>query len=195
MAPRLGIPCHRAIDMNPLVIFVLQFLWFTLAWGCLAVLFVVPRLENTKTNTVLSVWIAPHLFRLLGLGLLAPNLAPGMPAAFAVPTAVGDALTACLALACLWALRLDWRHTRALVWVFNVVGSMDLLLAMTQAARLDAVSHLEAQWYVPALGVPLTRRAPYGGDACHGVPHAVDSVTRMKIRLWFCWNELPFGVS
>lgn len=44
---------------------------------------------------------------------------------------------------------------RPVVWVFNVFGSLDLAVAGVLAARVGAVSHLEAQWYVPGLGVPL----------------------------------------
>jgi hypothetical protein len=39
--------------------------------------------------------------------------------------------------------------------VFNVFGTLDLMVAGLQAARLAAASYLEAQWYVAALGVPL----------------------------------------
>ncbi len=55
----------------------------------------------------------------------------------------------------LLALRARWRHARVLVWIFSVFGSADLALALLQAARLEAASHLAGQWYVPALGVPL----------------------------------------
>ena len=141
--------------MSPFVILALQFLWFLIAWSVIAALFVAPRLRSVEPNTALSVWVAPHLFRVLGLGLLVSNLSPGMPAKFAIPTAVGDAITAILALASLLALRQRWRHARTFVWVFNVFGSADLAVAFVQAARVNAAAYLEAQWYIAALGVPL----------------------------------------
>ena len=141
--------------MNPLGVFALQFLWFLVAWTAIAILFIVPRLRDADPDTALSVWIAPHIFRVLGLGLLVPALSPGMPTAFAIPTAVGDTATALLALLSLLALRARWRHARVLVWIFSVFGSADLVLALVQAARLEAASHLAGQWYVATLGVPL----------------------------------------
>ena len=141
--------------MSPQALFALQFVWFLLAWSAVAVLLVQPRLRGGDVNDELSVWVAPHLFRVLGLGLLVPALAPGMPPGFALPTALGDAATALLALVALVALQRRHPRARALVWVFNLFGSADLLVAGVQAVRFGAAAHLEAQWYVPALGVPL----------------------------------------
>jgi hypothetical protein len=141
--------------MSPLGVFALQFLWFLLAWSAIAAFLVAPRLRDVEPDTALSIWVTPHLFRVLGLGLLVPSLAPGMPATFAVPTAAGDAITALLAFLSLWALHRQWKRARTLVWVFNVFGSADLLVALVQAVRVDAASYLQAQWYVAALGVPL----------------------------------------
>ncbi len=147
--------------MSPTSLFTLQFLWFLIAWSAIATLVVGPAIRHLELNDRLSVWVAPHLFRALGIGLLVPNLSPGLPMSFALPTAVGDMVTAMLALASLIALRTRQRHARALVWVFNVFGSADLALAIVQAARVQATTYLEAQWYVPALGVPLMLVAHY----------------------------------
>lgn len=85
--------------MDPAPFFVLQFLWFLIAWAALALLFVTPKLRSYVTEDALAICIAPQLFRVLGVGLLVPNLSPGMPQSFAIPTAAGDSLTALLALA------------------------------------------------------------------------------------------------
>ena len=83
--------------MEPIVFFVLQFLWFLFAW-CLITYFVLwPRSAILLPDARLSVWIAPEMFRVLGVGLLVPNLSPGMPAEFAITTAAADSLTAVLA--------------------------------------------------------------------------------------------------
>jgi hypothetical protein len=39
-----------------------------------------------------------------------------------------------------------------LVWLFNIVGTADLLNALRQA---DAVPHLGTTWYIPTFLVPL----------------------------------------
>ncbi|HEX4946929.1 MAG TPA: hypothetical protein VFZ34_09705 [Blastocatellia bacterium] len=141
--------------MKPAHYFILQFGWFLLAWSVIARLFIVPALQNWTLEDALAVWIAPHLFRVLGVGLLVPNLAPGLPVEFAATTAIGDSLTAVLALGSLVALRQRWSKARTLVWGFNLIGSLDLTAAMIHAAWIQAATYLHAQWYVPALVVPL----------------------------------------
>src|SRR6185369_7925168 len=102
-----------------------------------------------------AICIAPQLFRVLGGGLLVSNLAPGMPRSFAIPTAASDSLTAFLALLSVIALRRRWPARRKLAWTCNIVGTADLLIALPHAAAIGSAQFLTAQWYVPALGVPL----------------------------------------
>ena len=141
--------------VNPLAIFALQFLWFLIAWATIAVLVVEPRLRGAHQNDILAVWVLPQVFRILGLGLLVPSLSPDMPASFALPTAVGDALTALLALIAVVALTRRWQRARQLAWAVNLVGSLDLGLALPHAAAIGAAQYLAGQWYVPVLVVPL----------------------------------------
>jgi hypothetical protein len=141
--------------MNPLPIFVLQFVWFLAAWTVIATQLVAPRLAATTTERALAVWLTPQLFRVLGSGLLVPILAPDMPRGFALPTALGDTLTAVLALAAIVALDRRRQSARALVWTCNVVGSCDVAIALAHAAHIEAARYLAAQWYVAAVLVPL----------------------------------------
>jgi hypothetical protein len=138
-----------------LPIFAIQFIWFSIAWTTLAVLWVAPWARRREWFDAMAIWVAPHLFRVLGAGLLVPNLAPDLPTSFALPTAVGDGVTAVLALACLVALRRRWHAAPKLVAVFLLVGTADLVVALGHAVTVRAAHHLTGQWYVPALGVPL----------------------------------------
>jgi hypothetical protein len=95
------------------------------------------------------------MFRVLGLGLLVPNLSPGMPRGFAFATAAGDSLTAVLALLAFAGLRLGWPRARALVWACTVVGALDLLVAFPHAIHSQVMPHLAAQWYVPVFAGPI----------------------------------------
>ena len=141
--------------MQPAHYFALQFVWFLLAWSVIAAWFVEPRLRQSNSRDALAVWIAPHLFRVLGVGLLVPNLSPNLPREFALTTALRDSLTALLAFCALLALRRRWRRATTVVWIFNVIGALDLTAAMIHAVRIRAADYLQAQWYVPALLVPL----------------------------------------
>jgi hypothetical protein len=140
--------------VEPLVLFIAQFLWFLFAW-CLITCFVLwPWSARLSPNARLSVWVAPEMFRVLGVGLLVPNLAPGMPTEFAVSTATGDSLTALLAASAFTGLRRGWPLARALAWACTIVGTLDLLIAFPHAASTGAISHMAAQWYVPVFAGP-----------------------------------------
>ena len=141
--------------MNPVEVFALQFLWFLAAWVTVALLFVGPAIARLHPDDALSVWLAPQMFRVLGAGLLVSNLAPDLPRAFAAPTAAGDSLTAILALLSVIGLRRRWPIARHIAWACTIVGSADLMIALPHAAAVQAARYLTAQWYVPALGVPL----------------------------------------
>lgn len=141
--------------MPPMTLFVLQLLWFLLAWSLLARFVAWPWSARFSPNARLSAWIAPQMFRVLGLGLLVPNLSPGMPAEFALPTATADAATAVLAVSAFVALQRDWPAARRLAWACTILGTLDLLVAFPHAATVDASAHLAAQWYVPVLVGPV----------------------------------------
>ncbi len=135
--------------------FAAQFAWFLVVWTVLATYFVAPRLRALPPADALQACLVPQLFRVLGIGLLVPNLSPGMPRSFAVPTAMGDTLTAFLALAAIVALVRGSAVGRPLAWACTVVGAADLAVALPHAAAVGAALFMTAQWYVPALGVPL----------------------------------------
>ncbi|HKY53815.1 MAG TPA: hypothetical protein VJM08_05875 [Anaerolineales bacterium] len=141
--------------MNPLPLFLIQFVWFLVVWSTIGLMFVNPSLRGCSPARALSVWLVPQLFRVLGVGLLVPNLAPQMPQSFAMTTAVGDCLTAFLALISLVALHKEWLYAQRLVWTCNIIGSLDLVIALVNAARVEAPRFLGAQWFVPAVLVPL----------------------------------------
>lgn len=140
--------------MEPLVIFVLQFLWFLFAWCLIAYFVIWPWSARLSPDARLSAWVAPEMFRILGVGLLVPNLSPGMPSEFALSTATGDSLTAILAALAFIGLQRGWRQARTLAWACTGVGMIDLLVAFPHAAATGAIAHMAAQWYVPVFAGP-----------------------------------------
>lgn len=140
--------------VEPLVIFVLQFLWFLFAWSLIAYFVLWPWSAQLSPTARLSAWVAPEMFRVLGAGLLVPSLSPGMPIEFAAATTAGDSLTALLAALAFMGLRKGWRSARGFTWACTVVGSLDLLVAFPHAAATGAISHMAAQWYVPVFAGP-----------------------------------------
>jgi hypothetical protein len=141
--------------MEALPIFVLQLFWFLVAWSVVARFVLWPASRRLPEGARLSLWVAPQMFRVLGLGLLVPNLSPAMPRDFAVATAAGDSLTAGLALLSFVGLQRGWRRARALAWACTIVGSLDLLVAFPHAIHSGVLPHLAAQWYVPVFAGPV----------------------------------------
>jgi hypothetical protein len=143
-----------SVLVEPIALFVLQFLWFLLAWSLITYYLLWPWSARLAPDARLSVWVAPEMFRVLGVGLLVPNLSPGMPAEFAITTAAADSLTAALAACAFVALRRGWGAGRGLAWACTLVGSADILVAFPHAAASGAIMHLATQWYVPVFAGP-----------------------------------------
>jgi hypothetical protein len=77
-----------------------------------------------------------------------------MPASFAYPAGIGDLVAALLALAALAAVVAGSRVATPLVWLFNVEGTLDLLVAIALATHFDASRHMGPAYWIPAFWVP-----------------------------------------
>ena len=156
--------------MSIRAIFGLQVLMSFVGYILIARFYVAPRLSALPLRVALIPLLLLHAFRHLGMVFLVPTVVgPALPAAFAVPAAYGDLLAALLALLAIAALRMDAWPAIALVWIFNVVGTLDLINAFYQGIRNNV--QLGAAYYIPTFAVPalfvthamifamLTRRA------------------------------------
>jgi hypothetical protein len=142
--------------MDVRAIFNLQFFLSFVVWGVTAKWLLAPWLEKMSSYEGLS-WLAfPHMFRHLGMVFLIPGVvAQPLPVAFANPAAYGDLLAGVLALLAFVALRANWSGALPLVWLFNIVGTVDLLYAVTVGTLNDAASQMGSTWYIPTFIVPL----------------------------------------
>src|SRR5262249_60726471 len=78
---------------------------------------------------------------------------PGLPPEFAYPAAFGDLLTAILAFAANPLLLRGSRAAKPAVWVFNIFGTVDLLVAITTATIYNApVAMGQANGFPPFWG-------------------------------------------
>lgn len=139
------------MDVN--AIFGLQFLLSLIVWSLIAKWLLAPWLESKPTHEAL-IWLTiPHAFRYIGMVFLVPGVvSQEMPGSFATFAGYGDLVTAIIAMLALVALRYKWVGALALVWLFNIVGTVDLLNALP---RQEAVPYFEAAWYIPTFLVPL----------------------------------------
>ena len=139
--------------MTPQEIFVLQFLLSLVVTGLLARWTLAPWLDSLPQRKALFWLTVPHAFRHVGMVFLVPGVvAQPLPEGFAVPAAYGDLVTGLLALLALVLLRTGWAGALALVWLFNVVGTVDLLNALR---HVNVVQDFGATWYIPTLLVPV----------------------------------------
>ena len=75
----------------------------------------------------------------------------GIPSQFAVPAAFGDLL----ALAAIPAVLSTARSGRLLVWIFNLEGTVDLIVAIALATVFAASVYMGPAYWIPAFWVPL----------------------------------------
>ena len=139
--------------MDTLSIFGLQFSISLLVIGLLAKWNLSPWLDRQSLHQALY-WLAlPHAFRHIGMVFLVPGVvAQPLPETFSIAAAYGDLTAGLLALLAMTALRGGWASALVLVWIFNIVGTVDLLNALRHA---DVVSSFGAAWYIPTFLVPL----------------------------------------
>ena len=139
--------------MDTLAIFGLQFVLSLIVCALIAKWYVTPWLAEKPMHQALIVLIFPHAFRHIGMTFFVPGVvAQPLPSFFANTAAFGDLVSGLLAILALVALRGGWGWALPLVWVFNIVGTVDLFNALRQA---EAVPDLGATWYIPTFVVPV----------------------------------------
>jgi len=129
-----------------------------LAWSVFAAQYIWPAIGKRDRAEALRPILVLHGFRYIGLAVLIPGVvSPELSASeFARGLAYGDLAAATLALISLAALRTRWAGM--LVWIFNILGTADLLNAFYQGGRIslpDTPGSLGAAYFIPIFGVPL----------------------------------------
>jgi hypothetical protein len=138
--------------MNVLTV---NLLFSTLVFWIAARLYLLPRLAECEPRTILLPILLLHALRHLGLMFLAPGAVfPGVPPQFAYPAAFGDLLAAVLALVAIPAVATRARYAKLLVWIFNIEGTLDLIVAISLATIYNAAPFMGPAYWIPAFWVP-----------------------------------------
>ena len=117
--------------------------------------YVQPALARASRASGLTPLLLLHSFRYIGLAFLIPGVVdPQMSPLFSVPAAYGDLGVAVLALVALWAVRRQTAIALPLVWIFNIIGTLDLLYAVSQGLQHVQVGQFGAAYYIPTVAVP-----------------------------------------
>ena len=143
--------------MTPQAIFGISVLLGVVVWGLIGARYIWPALRLRSRTEALRPLLLLHAFRYVGLAFLVPGVvSPDLPLAFARPAAYGDFATSLLAL--IGIATLGSRLGTIIVWVFNSVGTVDLLNAFYQADRhgVGIAPGLQgAMYFIPTVLVPL----------------------------------------
>ena len=167
--------------MSPQAIFGISVLQGLVVWGMIAARYVWPALRDRPRTDALRPILFFHAFRFVGLAFLVPGVvSPDLPAAFAQPAAYGDLATSILAL--LAIAMLGSGPGTIIVWVFNIVGTVDLLNAFYQADRLG----VGVDTWPAGCRVPHSHRgrATSPRDARPCVPHPARNRCRGRSPGW-----------
>jgi len=141
--------------MNRELIMPLSLLFGLVAFGLTAKWYVMPWLKSVSRKRALTPLLLLHSFRYIGLAFLIPGVTvQALDAGFTIPAAYGDLLAAVLALVALIAVRLDWSVATPLMWIFNIVGTLDLVNALYQGGQRIPVGDLGATYFIPTVVVP-----------------------------------------
>jgi len=127
-----------------------------LGFGLIGKWYLWPAIKDRAPRTALTPVLLYACLRVNGLMFLMPGLVSReLPRAFAVPTAYGDLAAAILALLALWPVRTGSALALPMVWLFNVVGLLDLVYANISTFK-DHVdpTYLGVSYYLAALNVP-----------------------------------------
>ena len=143
--------------MEAQILFAISVLMGLVVWGLIGARYIWPALRLRTRPEALRPLLFLHAFRYIGLAFLVPGaVSPNLPDGFARPAAYGDLATALLAL--FGIATLGSRLGIIIVWVFNTVGTVDLLNAFYQADRLgvgNAPGLQGAAYFIPTVLVPL----------------------------------------
>src|SRR5215470_8496122 len=127
-----------------------------IVFGLIVKWYIWPSIKDASPATALTPFLLYACLRVNGLMFLMPGLvSPDLPQAFAVPTAYGDLTAALLSLVALACVRYENRAAAAMLWLFNIVGLLDLIYANISTFK-DHVdpTYLGVSYYLAAINVP-----------------------------------------
>jgi len=125
-------------------------------WGIIARFWLVPWLRDIPFHKGLALLTIPHVFRYIGLSFLIDGVTNSpLDTRFAIPAAYGDLTAAILASIAVVALLAKSSYSVSIVWIFNIAGFIDFLVAITQGLRYTHPGEMGATYFIPIVAVPL----------------------------------------
>ena len=126
-----------------------------ISFGLIAKWYLYPTLIKLNRNNAFRPILFFHSFRYIGLVFLIPGVtAEVLDPRFSIPAAYGDLLVSLLALISIIALKQSWQFAIGLVWIFNTIGTFDLLNAVFQGLNYVPANSFGAALFIPIVAVP-----------------------------------------
>jgi hypothetical protein len=142
--------------MSPTGVFTLEIAGSFLIFGLAAWWYAWPRLTAMRPADALTLLLIIHCFRTIGVSLMVPAAGIDIPVRAAQEIGYGDLAAAVLALISILALRYRPALSLAAIWVFSVVGMLDLANAQYVGVQFNLLQHtLGPGWYIVTYIVPL----------------------------------------
>ena len=127
-----------------------------IVWSLIMRWYIHPAVKQYPIEQVVEPILFLHSFRYIGLMFLIPGVTTELlDTRFSHPAAYGDLLAAVLALFAIMAIRLKASWALGAVWIFNIVGLLDLLNAVVRGIMYTPDGHLGATYWIPATIVLL----------------------------------------
>jgi hypothetical protein len=136
-----------------------------IGWATIFATITWPRMKQQARAEQLKILTSFHFFRYFATTLLIAGLvAHKLPSGFAYPTAFGDLISLGFAYIAFIGLQRSKAGKPSLfpVWIFNIVGTADLLLAMALGpALIPDPGDLGLGYVIPTVYVPLLLAAHF----------------------------------
>ena len=152
----LSFPCisKNTLIMEATILFVISVLTSLIVWNKISKKYFWPEFRQMELNKAVQPILILHSFRFAGLSFLVPGVVhAGLNPVWAMPAAFGDFTAAILAFITLSLI--NRASFKPLLWVFNILGLIDLVVAFIDGPRYGIIPFLGASYYIVILYVPL----------------------------------------
>jgi hypothetical protein len=140
--------------METAILFGVSVLMSLIVWNKISKRYLWLRIKDRQLKEAVPPILILHSFRFAGLSFLIPGVVnAGLNHTWALPAALGDFTAAILAFATLSLVNSTW--FKPLLWIFNIWGIIDLLLAFVNGPRYNIVPFLGAGYFIIVLFVPI----------------------------------------
>lgn len=141
--------------MESTILFAVSILAALIVWNKISRKYLWLPYKNLELKEAAQPILLLHTFRFAGLSFLIPGVVhPGLNPAWAIPAAFGDFAAAILAFITL-SLANNNALFRVSLWIFNILGFADLLLAFIDGPRYNILPFLGAGYFIIILYVPV----------------------------------------